>query len=55
MTQDQLAQAAGISRFWLGRWERGRSVPPQAKWDELSRVLKLHASSNPFNLKRTAL
>jgi ribosome-binding protein aMBF1 (putative translation factor) len=41
MTQEQLAQAAGVSRYWLGRWERGRALPAPTEWNELSRILRL--------------
>ena len=44
MTQEQLAQATGISRYWLGRWERDRAMPTDAEWLVLATVLQLDSS-----------
>jgi DNA-binding transcriptional regulator YiaG len=40
LTQEQLAQTTGISRYWLGRWERNRALPNQAEWEKLSMSLR---------------
>jgi DNA-binding transcriptional regulator YiaG len=37
----ELAVKSGISRKWLGRWERGRCLPSQTEWDTLCLVLVL--------------
>ena len=50
MTQERLAQAAGISRYWLGRWERDRSLPSDAQWQVLATVLWLDAGLVPSHL-----
>jgi len=47
MTQEQLAQAAGISRYWLGRWERSRALPTEAQWLTLATVLWQGVHSAP--------
>ena len=43
LTQEKLAELAGIHRQWLGRWERGRAVPSAADWTKLSVILALPA------------
>jgi DNA-binding XRE family transcriptional regulator len=43
LTQEKLAQMAGIHRQWLGRWERGRALLTAAQWARLSVILELPA------------
>jgi ribosome-binding protein aMBF1 (putative translation factor) len=40
LTQEQLAEMAGVHRQWLGRWERDRLVPSQSDLQKLRQVLK---------------
>jgi DNA-binding transcriptional regulator YiaG len=50
LTQKQVAGKAGIPRKWLGRWERGRAMPDQARWSTLAAILNL-----PGELKSLSL
>jgi ribosome-binding protein aMBF1 (putative translation factor) len=44
LTREQLSKAAGIPIYWLGRWERDRSLPNQAEWVRLEKILKFPAT-----------
>ena len=39
LTQEELAQQAGIRRQWLGRWERGRALPTLENLEKIRRIL----------------
>ena len=39
LTQQELAAATGLPRYWLGRWERNRAVPNEAQYQKLSHLL----------------
>jgi len=43
MRQEKLPELAGIHRQWLGRWERGRTLPLPADWAKLRSILKFPA------------
>jgi len=43
LTREQLSKVSGIPIYWLGRWERHRSLPDAAEWNNLSTVLTLPA------------
>jgi ribosome-binding protein aMBF1 (putative translation factor) len=43
LTQQKLAEMTGIHRQWLGRWERGRDLPPSKEWTRLNSILKCHS------------
>jgi DNA-binding transcriptional regulator YiaG len=41
LKQKEVSQLAGISRQWLGRWERDCALPGSAEWNRLRSVLNL--------------
>jgi hypothetical protein len=45
MTREKLSITTDIQLYWLGRWERDRSLPPATMWNKLSKILRL--SANP--------
>lgn len=42
LSQEQLAEALGVSRNTIGRWERGECAPNADKLTELERMLAQH-------------
>src|SRR5262245_26356209 len=50
LKQAALARAAGITRQWLGRWERGRAFPGEEGWQKLTAVLELPAYKEALTL-----
>jgi len=40
MTREQLSQVTGIPVYWLGRWERDRSIPNRKQLSILSAILR---------------
>ena len=42
LTQEELAAAVGLPRYWLGRWERGRALPTDSERLKLAQVLRLN-------------
>jgi DNA-binding transcriptional regulator YiaG len=44
LKQKDVAIRTGITRQWIGRWERGRAFPTSAQWGVLRAVLKLPAT-----------
>lgn len=41
LTRDQLSKLSGIPTFWLGRWERNRSIPNQIQWQQIAKKLPI--------------
>ena len=42
LTREQLSEATGIPKHWLGRWERNRSLPSEDQWQALKTILRLN-------------
>jgi ribosome-binding protein aMBF1 (putative translation factor) len=40
LKQKEVAKLTGITRQWIGRWERARAIPNQTEWGKLATVLK---------------
>ena len=49
LTQEELAAAAGLPRYWLGRWERGRALPTTDQRIKLTRVLRCEILTELFS------
>ena len=46
LTREQLSEATGVPKHWLGRWERDRSIPSEDQWLKLSKILTIPLKSN---------